>query len=428
MIMVRCLGAVTRLFAGMMAGLACVALGFLASVAAPDPVPQASRDPVTRFDLAIVLPPEVYADLPVYQPIRDRLKQVGLFAVVAHSTLPVLARLTAPTGSTIESRAARGMAGTHGDNPRLDLPEPGPDEPFRSEEASRSPTVPHPGNVGGALPTVHAELSVGLSAVPRSGGDTGPTGPEHFLQGGYFAHRENAVGLSEKLANAGLNVLMEQTTNRGGKARWLVLVGPYRQKEDALRARSTAPKLLVEAFHRIAGLPAAEVANDVHQYAAANVTGARSRAITDLLVTDLGGVIDLSEIRSVKVGKQWRCLTEALYFEARGENLVGQVAVAEVILNRVDSKSYPNSICGVVHQGQTKRNACQFSFICDGKVEHIGDRDAFEELGQVAWVMLEGKPRILTGQATHYHSASVLPRWAKRLVRTARIGNHIFYR
>ncbi len=138
-----------------------------------------------------------------------------------------------------------------------------------------------------------------------------------------------------------------------------------------------------------------------------------------------------SEIRSVKIGKrstQWRCLTEALYFEARGENLVGQVAVAEVILNRFDSKSYPNSVCGVIQQGQNKRNGCQFSFICDGKVEHIGDRDAFEELGQVAWVMLQGKPRILTGKATHYHSASVLPRWAKRLVRTARIGNHIFYR
>ena len=138
-----------------------------------------------------------------------------------------------------------------------------------------------------------------------------------------------------------------------------------------------------------------------------------------------------SEIHSVRVGKrsrQWRCLTEALYFEARGENLVGQVAVAEVILNRVDSKSYPNSVCGVIQQGQSKRNGCQFSFICDGKVEYIGDRKSFEKLGKVAWVMLQGKPRILTGKATHYHAASVLPRWAKRLVRTARIGDHIFYR
>ncbi len=207
-----------------------------------------------------------------------------------------------------------------------------------------------------------------------------------------------------------------------------------------------------ENFRRVAGLPTAKVAIEIGHdpaaddgetrqalaalaaedaRAAADVTGARSQVITDLLVTDFGGVIDLSEIRSVRVGKrsrQWRCLTEALYFEARGESLVGQVAVAEVILNRVDSKSYPNSVCGVIQQGQYKRNACQFSFICDGKVEHIGDRGSFEELGKVAWVMLQGKPRILTGKATHYHAASVLPRWAKRLVRTARIGDHIFYR
>jgi len=207
-----------------------------------------------------------------------------------------------------------------------------------------------------------------------------------------------------------------------------------------------------ENFQRVAGLSTAKVAIDVRQDAAANdsgtrealaaltvedaeaaadVTSARRQAITDLLVTDFGGVIDLSEIHSVKIGKrgkQWHCLTEALYFEARGENLVGQVAVAEVILNRVDSKSYPNSVCGVIQQGQSKRNGCQFSFICDGKVEHIGDRKAYDELGKVAWVMLQGKPRILTGKATHYHATSVQPRWAKRLVRTARIGDHIFYR
>jgi hypothetical protein len=165
--------------------------------------------------------------------------------------------------------------------------------------------------------------------------------------------------------------------------------------------------------------------------AAAEVIGARNQVIIDLLITDIGGVIDLSEILGVKIGKrskQWRCLTEALYFEARGEKLAGQVAVAEVILNRVDSKSYPNSVCSVIQQGQSKRNGCQFSFICDGKVEHIGNRQSFEELGKVAWVMLQGKPRILTDKATHYHNGSVSPNWAKQLVRTARIGYHIFYR
>jgi hypothetical protein len=164
---------------------------------------------------------------------------------------------------------------------------------------------------------------------------------------------------------------------------------------------------------------------------AAAVSGARSQAITDQLTIDTVGVIDLAEISGVEIGKrgeQWRCLTEALYFEARGENIAGQVAVAEVILNRVDTESYPDSVCAVVHQGESRQNACQFSFICDGKAEIIGNRKVFEEVGKVAWVMLQGKPRILTGKATHYHNTSVAPRWANKLIRTARIGRHIFYR
>ena len=207
-----------------------------------------------------------------------------------------------------------------------------------------------------------------------------------------------------------------------------------------------------ENFLRVAGFPATDVVIDVSRdtaaidgetreallaltledaKTAAEVSNARSQAITDQLITDAGGAIDLTAISSVEIGergKQWRCLTDALYFEARGEHIVGQVAVAEVILNRVDTKSYPNSVCGVVHQGEDRMNSCQFSFICDGKAETIGDPKAFEGLGKVAWVMLQGKPRILTDKATHYHNTSVSPRWAKKLVRTARIGEHIFYR
>lgn len=207
-----------------------------------------------------------------------------------------------------------------------------------------------------------------------------------------------------------------------------------------------------ENFQRVARLPATNVAIDVNQdttaidgdthealaalttedaRATAEMNHARSQALTNQLTTDFGGVIDLSEISGVEIGKrgkQWRCLTEALYFEARGENIVGQVAVAEVILNRVDTDRYPDTVCGVVRQGEARQNACQFSFACDGKAEIIGNREAFEELGKVAWVMLQGKPRILTGKATHYHNTSVKPRWAKKLVRTARIGAHIFYR
>jgi spore germination cell wall hydrolase CwlJ-like protein len=144
-----------------------------------------------------------------------------------------------------------------------------------------------------------------------------------------------------------------------------------------------------------------------------------------------GGLNGMSATNGVKVeghDAQWNCLTKALYFEARGEPLVGQIAVAEVILNRVDSELYPNSVCGVVHQGANLRTGCQFSFMCDGKPEIIGNRMIFAELGNVAWAMLRGMPRIFTDQATHYHNRSVSPYWARHLDRTVRIGAHIFYR
>jgi len=123
----------------------------------------------------------------------------------------------------------------------------------------------------------------------------------------------------------------------------------------------------------------------------------------------------------------WECLAEAVYFEARGEPLKGQFAVAEVILNRVDGKSYPSSVCDVVTQGESGPG-CQFSFICDGKPEVVTERPAFEQAGKIASIMLAGAPRMLTKGATHFHTAAVRPDWATRLPRTVTIGDHLFYR
>ncbi len=171
--------------------------------------------------------------------------------------------------------------------------------------------------------------------------------------------------------------------------------------------------------------------SDEDAKAATEASGARDEVLANLMTTDFGAVAELDQILSVEVGQrdeQWRCLTEALYFEARGESLQGQIAVAEVILNRVKTENYPDTICGVVRQGEENPNACQFSFMCDGKTEAIRNKAKFEELGKIAWVMLQGKPRTLTGNATHYHATWVSPRWARKLEPTARIGAHIFYR
>lgn len=125
---------------------------------------------------------------------------------------------------------------------------------------------------------------------------------------------------------------------------------------------------------------------------------------------------------------EWRCLTEALYFEARGETIKGQFAVAEVIMNRVDHPRYPNSVCGVINQGTGRKYACQFTFTCDGRPEVINEPATFARLGKVARVMIDGTDRPLTDGATHYHTTAVAPVWANRLTRTAKIGVHRFYR
>ena len=125
-------------------------------------------------------------------------------------------------------------------------------------------------------------------------------------------------------------------------------------------------------------------------------------------------------------GAQWECLSKAIYFEARGETLRGQFAVAEVILNRVDSPDYPSSICGVVQQ--RGGGGCQFSYICDGRADRMRDPEAMWRAERIAAAMINGAPRALTMGATHFHTRQVRPGWARRFPQTAAIGAHLFYK
>jgi len=124
---------------------------------------------------------------------------------------------------------------------------------------------------------------------------------------------------------------------------------------------------------------------------------------------------------------EWRCLTEALYFEARGENVVGQVAVAEVILNRKAHARFPKSVCGVINQGAKRKTGCQFSYKCDGRNEVFAERAAYESVGKLAQLMLAGHDNDLTKGATFYHTKSVNPSWSRKLKQTAVIGAHLFF-
>lgn len=126
--------------------------------------------------------------------------------------------------------------------------------------------------------------------------------------------------------------------------------------------------------------------------------------------------------------RQHACLSQVIYYEARGESQRGQVAVAEVVMNRVRSPHYPNSICGVVYQGSHRATGCQFTFTCDGSLNHRPRGRAWDRAQRVATAMMLGYTRPVTQGATHYHTHAVNPIWNSGLVETNNVGSHVFYR
>jgi spore germination cell wall hydrolase CwlJ-like protein len=127
--------------------------------------------------------------------------------------------------------------------------------------------------------------------------------------------------------------------------------------------------------------------------------------------------------------KQEKCLAEAVYFEARGEAVRGQIAVAQVVMNRAFSGYYPNTVCGVVYQNKHRHFACQFSFACDGSPDVIREPDMWERAQKIAKAMFAGQiwlPEV--GKSTHYHAYYVHPSWAAEMKKLYTFGVHKFYR
>ena len=127
------------------------------------------------------------------------------------------------------------------------------------------------------------------------------------------------------------------------------------------------------------------------------------------------------------------CLARAVYFEARSESIIGQLAVATVILNRVKASNNSSSVCGVVYEGANRLNACQFSFACDGKPDVPDDMDAWNTALNITTLALTNDEDVpdeqmqIVANATFYHADYVDPIWSKSLHRVTKIGRHIFY-
>ncbi|MDB5536296.1 MAG: cell wall hydrolase [Devosia sp.] len=181
------------------------------------------------------------------------------------------------------------------------------------------------------------------------------------------------------------------------------------------------PAMDSDALRAIAGLapeagatPMPMLASDQLAYARANAPATGAYAAGAVMTAD---------------AKQLWCLSTAIYFEARGESYRGQVAVAQVVLNRVKDHRYPNTICGVVYQNQTRRNSCQFSFACDGIPERINDEKSWAQAEEIASKVTAGELYLTeVADATHYHASYVRPAWAPRMTKVTQIGLHIFYK
>ena len=189
----------------------------------------------------------------------------------------------------------------------------------------------------------------------------------------------------------------------------------------AMRADPTAPSLVQHPW-----IVNMEDSFQRPDQAVLSPYASRSRDMAAL--TALADFDPVSLKQADTLAAEHQCLSEAVYYEARSETTSGQLAVAEVVANRMRDHRYPNSICDVVYQGATRTTGCQFTFTCDGAMALKPRGERWEKAQAVAAQVIMDVHEPRTGAATHYHATYVDPVWNSGLVRTEKIGLHIFYR
>ena len=132
--------------------------------------------------------------------------------------------------------------------------------------------------------------------------------------------------------------------------------------------------------------------------------------------------------RAETIEAEAHCLAQAVYYESANEPLEGQLAVAEVVANRIRDHRYPGTACDVVFQGATRTTGCQFTFTCDGALAIRPRGENWQRAQRIAAHVMMGLNETRTGGATHYHATYVDPIWSAGLIKTGQVGLHIFYR
>ena len=287
-----------------------------------------------------------------------------------------------------------------------------------------------PGPAGGTI----AAQRVDVAALTRTGADIVITGSVHGMFQSAVFSGPNIVEKQDR-ARPGEDAVEVSARFADVRARLAALrqpaIIPVVQTAGAAPAASATPgaPVLVAALEsnvETAALAAIDqFAGGAPMPATMSKTLAYARA--DLPATVFDGSVTMKTGSKATEKDVW-CMATAIYFESRGETYRGQVAVGQVVMNRLAHRLYPKTICAVVFQNQHKRNACQFSFACDGIPERITDQTAWTQANKIAKDVISGSEYLPeVANATHYHATYVSPRWAPRMKKLTKIGLHVFY-
>jgi spore germination cell wall hydrolase CwlJ-like protein len=253
-----------------------------------------------------------------------------------------------------------------------------------------------------------------------------------------FEKNKDAIrqGAATAVAVAAVAALLPAVSMRAAEQRadaeWDARAKAFHAALAASNAQSTEPaaRLTLASYSPGQGAIKAQGAASLNQDAVANghALFIQARVQERLSVVSLAGFHSEQLSGATERARETRCLAEAIYYEARGESVVGQLAVAEVVVNRVRSKHYPDTFCDVVYEGSYRSTGCQFTFTCDGSLRHRPYGAAWRQANVVAGGVVAGFARPMTHSATHYHTNEVDPYWSASLIETTRIGAHVFYR
>ncbi len=274
--------------------------------------------------------------------------------------------------------------------------------------------VPAPANENAAVPGLDPELEAALKDTPLPQYDTSSPQEDRPLN---ESQRDDAASEADATSWTEDNFTAQTTRLYFGRSSIGISGGEGLSRWEP----GAEPLILTDPDMKVSSLdPTAPITEGSSVAGKGQVTGEDQRPKTP--AERLG----LDEKARAKAEK---CLAEAIYFESRGEKVRGQIAVAQVVMNRVFSGYYPNTVCGVVYQNKNRHLACQFTFACDDVRDVIEEPDMWDRAKRIAKAMLDGQlwlPEV--AKSTHYHAYWVRPSWVHEMKKMYKYGVHTFYR